>query len=477
MKYIIFLLILVLVGGVLGPVIVQAPLVILAAIFGAFLLVLALTNFEVGLMLLLFIIPLSVQVNVQNIKGGAPVDVGADDFFIFCLFMIWLVYLAKTKQAPFAVNPLTWPFLLYFGACLLSFLPLIFSGKGKISLSFLHLLKWYEYVFIYFVVVKCLENRGQIIRFTVLSIASCAFIAGVQVLQILFGLTHGEAEAELGTFAMSSFESNGILGAFYVFFLSIVLSFWVSSKETGKKLLLLALALLLSVTLFYTYARAAYLGMVVSMIVLGFLYRKRFLFISILLLLLSPAFFSKAVSERISMTVKVDTRTLADMGYRTPHAGHYTFGSKAIQLDESSYSRLLAWAKAKNLIYQHPLFGTGYWSVRYLGVFGFSTAHNHYVTVLVETGVLGFLSFLAICAALLFNTVAFARTTRDPFYHALAKGVAAGFIGILVHSFFGESFESFRLTGPLWIMAGIVFAAKRIEQMSYQAPEWPLQTQ
>ncbi|MBN1687878.1 MAG: O-antigen ligase family protein [Candidatus Omnitrophica bacterium] len=456
----------------LTPFIVENPVLIAVAAVSLALLILASTNIEAGLLILLFVIPFSRQVSLAEAGGGAPVDFGSDDFFIVCLFIIWLVYLGKSKQAPFVASPLTWPFLAYFGACLLSFIPMMMSGKGYPVLSFLHLVKWYEYVFIYFVLVKYLERRDQVIRFLILALVSCALVAIFQAAQITIGIFTGKTTG-FTKWATSSFESNGILGAFYVFFLSIVVSLLVRVRRPKIRILLIIFAGLLSFTLFYTFARAAYLGMVVSLMVLGFFHRRRALFLGIIMLCLLPAVFSRAVSKRVAMTVHIDAKQMRQMQYQNLTGKIPYQSQKRLQLilDQSSRERLINWARSRNIVYHHPVFGTGYWSGRYLGTFGFSTAHNFYLTVLIETGILGLLTFLWMGWSLVSRPLFFSYRTKDPLYDALGKGFAAGFTGILVHCFFGETFEAFRLTGPLWMMAGVVFAAIRIDESRQNIPE------
>ena len=65
---------------------------------------------------------------------------------------------------------------------------------------------------------------------------------------------------------------------------------------------------------------------------------------------------------------------------------------RTITLDESSLERLSNWALARRLVYHNPLFGVGYWNQRFLGAFGFSTVHNFFLALLIDTGILGLLS-------------------------------------------------------------------------------------
>lgn len=448
--------------------VVQNPVLVVGFAGGIFVLVLSMTNFEKGIMLLLFIIPFSVQLNLES-SGGAPVDFGIDDFLIFFLAVVWLVYLGKTKQAPFVKNPLTWPFMAYLAGCLLSFIPMSMSGKGNIPLSLLHLVKWFEYVFIYFIMLKLLDQRPQIIRFTLLSLGIAVFVACIQLFQMIthIGIKNPTGE---GGLAMAGFESNGILGAYYVFFLSILLSFLIRlNLSMNLKFLLIGVSLLMAVMLFFTYSRAAYLGFFIALVLTSLFNRRAAIFVLAFGLLITPVILSRKVSQEIKSTVRyegMERRMNSTWGQSRSVAKYYAQhqGKGGIRLDLSSVVRLVSWAKARGVIYHHPLFGTGYWSTRFLSVFGFSTVHSWYITILLETGILGLLGFIWICWAILFNVFLLFRETQDEFYQALSIGYFIGFIGVLVHCFFGETFESFRMTGPLWMMTSIVVSAKRIEE-------------
>ena len=472
MPGVLLILLILMAGFFLAPTVIKAPVAIVAVGVGSFFLFLLLTNFEFGLMLILFVIPFSVQANLGSVAAGMPIDIGIDDFFIFCLFVTWLVYLGKTRQSPFVSTPFTWPFMAYLVACILSFLPMMASGKGSIGLSTLHLIKWYEYVFIYFVMARSLEHRSQIIHFTILAIISAALVGILHFGQLLLGIARGGSVYELIMTANAGFQSNGILGAYYVFFLMIVASFLAKMRRSMLRLGLFALGGLLSFNLFYTYARAAYLGFVVGFIFLGFLHHKRLMFFSLLMLALLPAVLNKSISERITYTIKVDPSQLNSLGYRMPASGHgLHLYHKPIELklDASSMERIINWKKVKKIIYENFLLGTGYWSGRFLGLFGMSTSHNFYLTVFMETGVLGLLAFLWLSFTLIIVSIQLAHNSTDFVYDALGKGFAAGYLGILVHCFFGETFEDFRITGPVWMMAGIVAAAKHIQDEQRKA--------
>lgn len=454
-------------GYHLGPAVIETPHYILAIAVGGLLLIVALTRFDYALMFLLFIIPFSVQANVGSLANYAPVDFGVDDFFIICLIFTWLAYLAKTRKSPYVDNPLTWPFFAYLFACVLSFLPMLLMGKGNITLSALHLVKWYEYVFLYFVIVRTLETQQQVQKFAYLMIGSSLLVCAVHLMQIIYAFGFSPEPGEYLRTAVVTFKSSGILGAFYVLFVAILASFLLQVKTARMKLILAGICGLMSLTIFYTYSRAAFLGYIVSIIVLGLLRRKMYFFTGLLLISLIPALLSKNVKANLEETIHVDRKQIAKMGLYRNYSFHYAAThTKDFYLDPSSMERLRSWTKAKKIISDNFIFGIGYWGARLIGAFGFFTVHNTYLTILMETGLPGIGSFVWLCIAILYGCIRFGKESRNSFNQTLAYGLAAGFSGVLVHSIFGETFEDFRLCGPLWILCGVVFAAQRIERDS-----------
>src|SRR5689334_11432154 len=61
----------------------------------------------------------------------------------------------------------------------------------------------------------------------------------------------------------------------------------------------------------------------------------------------------------------------------------------------SFFGRVDIWADGVRIFLEHPLFGAGTGSFRSLTVTGMSTAHNVFITIAAENGVLGLAAFIA----------------------------------------------------------------------------------
>ncbi|MBX7054550.1 MAG: O-antigen ligase family protein [Pyrinomonadaceae bacterium] len=113
------------------------------------------------------------------------------------------------------------------------------------------------------------------------------------------------------------------------------------------------------------------------------------------------------------------------------------------QADVSS-GRSHFWSIAVRIFVDHPIIGTGLdaFAVAFTrydtwpGVFRVEQAHNDYLQMLADAGVLGFACVIAFIYLLFTKGLSVVRETRSPYRRTLAIGALAGCVGILVHSFF-----------------------------------------
>ncbi|HEV8160448.1 MAG TPA: O-antigen ligase family protein, partial [Pyrinomonadaceae bacterium] len=115
-----------------------------------------------------------------------------------------------------------------------------------------------------------------------------------------------------------------------------------------------------------------------------------------------------------------------------------------INQEDISSGRGHFWQIALKIFFDHPIFGAGLDSfgtafTRYdtwNGSFRVEQAHNDYLQVLAEAGILGF-ACIAIFIFLLFKkSLQIVGTASDNFRRSTAIGALAGCFGVLVHSFF-----------------------------------------
>jgi O-antigen ligase len=109
------------------------------------------------------------------------------------------------------------------------------------------------------------------------------------------------------------------------------------------------------------------------------------------------------------------------------------------------------------------LVGTGFQNIRhYLGATG---AHNNYLHVLLELGVLGFVVYLAFLRNVLKSLRRAGSSGASAFEKTAALDAWAAFVAVLVTMFFGETlwaqYSTFTLSGQIMALVGICVAALR----------------
>jgi O-antigen ligase len=150
------------------------------------------------------------------------------------------------------------------------------------------------------------------------------------------------------------------------------------------------------------------------------------------------------------------------------------FFQRLSQIDDyTTVSRLAIWAGAMNVFAGSPMAGTGFGNLRVLmaGLVGLpegwvGDAHNLYLELLAETGILGFLAF----AFLIFTSLRLALTQRRLFQSDFDKivGVAvfAAICGVLVHGTVDYLFHTTPQVTALFFMVLGVLRANDLRRQS-----------
>jgi O-antigen ligase len=117
--------------------------------------------------------------------------------------------------------------------------------------------------------------------------------------------------------------------------------------------------------------------------------------------------------------------------------------SEMTQADFSS-GRLDFWKIALQVFVHNPIFGAGLDSFavvmsrydQWNGTFRIEQAHNDYLQVLAEAGILGLVCVFGFIYLLFKKGISNIKTSNDRFIGGVALGALAGCLGIFIHSFF-----------------------------------------
>jgi putative inorganic carbon (HCO3(-)) transporter len=241
---------------------------------------------------------------------------------------------------------------------------------------------------------------------------------------------------------MASFVDPNDFGAYVISILPLTLAFLNKKLSHKKKIILAVICLLAAFCLFKTFSRGAWIGFFVGATVYFFIYNKKSVLVIpliIIIFLITPLGFN-----RVASLFKPEKNTV--------------------------WERTQLWQAAGNMIKERPFLGLGvntfskyfpkykpadYPDMRY--------AHNSYLQMAAETGISGLLIF--ICIPITVLAKAFRgirkkfRATNEGF---ALMGAIAGYLGLLVHSFFDNNLFSLMLTTLFWVLTAYITSLNKL---------------
>src|SRR2546426_10270411 len=331
--------------------------------------------------------------------------------------------------------------MFYIAAAGLATLIGVLGGRVKPMSGFFFWLKYYEYVFLYFMVVSAVTTKEEARNLVIAGLVTCFLVALFAIAQIPSG------ERASAPFEGAEGEPN-TLGGYLIFMLAIVVGLLLTSGAVTNRLPLLLLLAAGAIGLMATGSRASFLAAgVVTLSVIGFLApRKPMLMAMVLLGLLSaPLWAPHQVKERVLYTFT-----------QAHEEGQIRLGG--VRIDTSTSDRLRSWRQAFELWQKLPLWGTG--------ITGGPFMDAMYPRVLTETGLLGAVAFIVLIGSLFRMGLASYRRATDQFSRGIALGLLLGLAALLVHAVGSNSFIIVRIMEPFWLFAALVVRSLLIVQTS-----------
>ncbi len=417
---------------------------ILRIVVSVVLLLVAFVSTKISLYLLVFSMLLSPEFLIGGLTGGGGaagrgITLRFDDFLLVVIGFVWIAKMAILKGgAPFQRTPLNGPIMFYIAAAGLATLIGVLGGRVKPMSGFFYWLKYYEYVFLYFMVVSAVTTKEEARGLVIASLVTCFLVSLFAITQIPSG------ERASAPFEGESGEPN-TLGGYLVFMLAIVVGLLLTSGAVTNRLPLLLLLAVGTIGLMATLSRASFLAVgVLSLCVIGFMApRKPILMTMVLVGILSaPLWAPHAVKERIAYTFT-----------QAQEEGQIHLG--ALRIDTSTSDRLRSWRQSFELWQKFPLWGTG--------VTGGPFLDAMYPRVLAETGLLGCVAFFVLIGSIFRMGIASYRRTTDQFSRGIALGFLLGFAGLLVHAIGSNTFLIVRIMEPFWLFVALVVRGLLVE--------------
>ncbi|MCG3175934.1 MAG: hypothetical protein MOGMAGMI_00871 [Candidatus Omnitrophica bacterium] len=217
------------------------------------------------------------------------------------------------------------------------------------------------------------------------------------------------------------------------------------ASRKGARTLCAVGALATLICLYQTYSRGAWIAVGVGVVVLAFLRRDRWMGAAIVAAALWAAFLSPELArERI----------------------HSLFDPAAGTVRE----RRLLWAEAAAMIAERPVLGWGVNTyAKNMPLFkpagsaapDYQYAHNGYLQIASETGLVGLVVFLAAVALCLARGYRALSHAPPSFERTMGQAYLAGACAFLVHSATDTNLQSILLVNSLWLALALLLACSR----------------
>jgi len=408
--------------------------------------IVCLTSTEIALYLLIFSMLLSPEVIVGTTERAASLGRGVtlriDDFVILIIGFTWLAKMAINKQLGlFLKTPLNKPIAYYIMVCLVSTLLGAIFGRVDLKTGSLFVLKYFEYMFIYFMVANHINHGRQIRNYLWVMLFTCTIVSIIGVAQIPEGgRVSAPFEGEVG-------EPN-TFGGYLVFMISITTGLFLTTSSFRAQLTYGAMVFLFFIPLLHTQSRSSYLAIIPAMLAFVWLSEKRQWIFLVLILagILFPFIAPDKAKERISYTF--------EQGKKRPDVVEVI----GVKMDTSTSARLNSWKNVARDWVKHPVFG--------FGVTGYEFVDAQYFRVLIETGMLGLTTFIFLIFNIFRQSYDIFRETSEPFGKGLCMGFIAGFVGLLVHAIGANTFIIVRIMEPFWFVLAMVIMIPKLESIS-----------
>ncbi len=374
-------------------------------------------------------------IRFSGIEYGFSIK-GLFAFLAIVTFTAWIIRLVHRGEARIYFDQQGKYLLVFLFAGCLSIL-----NTGNFETGFKTLFTWSKDFFFFILVINLVSKSKHINE--ILSV-----IIGI----LTFSVVYGFCSSGLGTYIhvfhllrMRGFSTDpNYFAITLVMIIPLIFTLLVKEIIIWKRIALSVLFLLFFMGIVFSYSRGGVVGLVSVLGIL--LFNRRNLKRNLLSIFLIAFVLSQVVPPQFWLRVKSIVNFQADL---------------------SIIKRLMLFKTGISMFLHHPFLGIGWGnfvnaSEGYIGLFG-GLAHNMYLEVLAEMGVIGFIPFIGIIWLALRNfqkgSVGFSDLQEFEML-AISRGLMVGFIGFLISGFF-LSVQEYKI---FFIMLALSSVLKRISE-------------
>lgn len=432
----------------LGRAITEGNWLVLGGIIAVLSLALIVSNLEYGLILIVFSMLLSPEIQVAEVPGRAVV-IRFEDLLIPVLLICFLVWKMKYGHEPlFVTTPVLLPIFCYTLIAIISTMLGIAEGRLSPARSFFFLLKYIQYFILYFLVINVVRDENTIKRLLIAGAITCAIVC-------VYGYSLiGKVDRIYAPFDVdprTGAGEAGTLGGYLLLTMSQALAFFCYAKSMNLSLFFLGFFIFMLPVLAYTLSHASFFGFVPMLLTVLLLTERKKALLTMTILcfsILIPIVF-KAPTEDVRGRI-METFAGPELG---PAERILWFNVREM----SALARIHNWRLAfTRWIPDRPLLGHG--------VPGVGLVDAQFPLLLGEVGLMGFSCFLWLLYTIFKTAFNVFKSTTNPIFKSVSLGLIAGLIGLIFQSVAVNTFIIIRIMEPFWFLVGLVSLMPFIKQ-------------
>ena len=362
---------------------------------------------------------------------------------IATMFIAWITQKALTGNWKIKHTSLNLPFLLFIATGLLSIV-----NSPYLYISLRGAFKIIKYAALYLMIIETVDTKKRFKNYIMLTMATSLIIGIDGLVQYFFGIDFIRHFDLQGGRVRAAFGNINGFGGYLIIVFSLAVSVlaW-AAKGIRQKTAAGLLVGLLGTCVALTYSRGSYAGSIIAVVLQGCFKVKKILPIFVVIALLGAVFLPKNVFMR---------------------------AKSIFLLQQSTYNeRMDVWKGTLKMAKEHPIIGSGintffreYPKYRIDQREGSGHAHNCYLQILAETGILGLMAFLYLLASFFTSVMAFILKNRNnfDFYTGAVLGLLAGASGFLMQSFVDTDLYSLPLAVLFWSSVGFAVSAQYLKK-------------
>jgi len=442
--------------------------------------------------IIILFIPLYPKFPLTNVDG-TYVAIRLDDIVIALTILIWFIYQLIHKFPVFKLK-ITKLFLVYFLAIITSFITafLIYQTDST-NILLLHLARRFEYISLFFIAINSVKSKQDLVFSYVFLLISTFLVSiygyGQKYFQfpVISTMNSEFSKGQLlqmstWTRINSTFAGHYDLAAFLSVVLIIIATVFILSKNKWVKLSSLIVWITAYPILTFTASRVSIFAFLGGICFTLFTLKKYFWIIPFIVLVAFSIFNSTDLKQRLLATIpafktQISKTTVTPTATPTPvptavvitpaptstkllptptiirHTVTETYPTVDVDAGVARSGEIrfnVEWPRAIRAFNKNIITGTG------LGSITLAT-DNDYLRLLGESGLLGFISFMAILLYFIIKTTPKIFNKKSTIYDQISIIFLGCLLTTLANAVFIDVFEASKTAYIFWIMMGFYY--------------------